>query len=50
MHIYFTDAEKDWIIKDLFDWKIKDNCPNEIKKSLNEKLKLIGKDDNVQDK
>lgn len=43
MTIYFSDEEKKWIDKIPFDWKIKKECPQKIKKELQIKLNLLKK-------
>lgn len=41
MHIIFTDEEKRWVNTKTFGWPIKDGCPDGIRKSINEKKKLL---------
>lgn len=38
MHIFFTDEEQKYIIKDLFGWKVKKDCPQDIKKEILKKM------------
>lgn len=46
MTIIFTEAEKEWIDREPFDWKVKEGCPEEIRESIEEKLKLLYNDSN----
>lgn len=41
MTIYFTEEEKEYIVKELFNWHISENCPESIRKMLEPKLKLL---------
>lgn len=41
MTIVFSDEEKEYLIFNKFNWSIKDNCPDSIKKQLKIKLKLL---------
>jgi len=47
MHIVFTEEEKEWIDKKLFNWTVKDGCPEAIKESLEKKLTLLKQDKDV---
>lgn len=41
MTIIFTEKEQEYIDKIPFAWKVLPNCPESIKKTLSEKLKLL---------
>lgn len=41
MHMIFTETELKWINMKAFGWKIKDNCPLEIRISIENKLKDV---------
>lgn len=41
MTIIFTEQELEWIDKKLFDWKLKDGCPDSIRSDLERKLKML---------
>ena len=43
MHIVFSEEEKRWIDKNLFNWTAKEGCPEDVRKSLEHKLKLLNK-------
>lgn len=45
MIVIFTDEEKKWIEKEPLNWHIKQGCPEQIKKELQRKLKLVTSDD-----
>jgi hypothetical protein len=38
MHIFFTDEEQKYIIKDIFEWKVKKDCPQDVKKEILKKM------------
>lgn len=38
MLILFDDEEMQWIEKRLFSWRIKDGCPDNIRKRIEKKL------------
>ena len=39
MHLLFTDEERMWIDAKVFGWRIKEGCPEKIRKSIEEKKK-----------
>lgn len=41
MTLIFTDEEKEWLIKEPFNWHTKDGCPKEIAESIQQKLRLL---------
>lgn len=41
MHLMLEDEELKWINKELFNWTIKEGCPDDIRKKLEKKLDLI---------
>ena len=41
MHLIFTEEEKEWIVMKPLNWTVKEGCPEEIKKELDKKLKLL---------
>lgn len=41
MHMIFTDEEKRWINFKVFGTKIINECPEHIRKSIENKMKLI---------
>lgn len=41
MVISFTEKEKKYLEPDKGDWKIKNGCPERLKKRIEEKIKLI---------
>ena len=41
MTMMFSEDELEWIDKKPFHWTIKDGCPEELKKSIEKKLKLL---------
>ena len=38
MHVFFTEEEQKYIIKDLFGWKVKKDCPQDMKKEIIKKM------------
>lgn len=46
MHLIFTEEEKEWINKQLFNWTVKKGCPDNIKKTLEKKLQLLAGESN----
>lgn len=48
MILRFTEEEMEWIIKEPFNWHIKDGCPNEIAESLERKLRNLYQKDGIQ--
>lgn len=44
MHVIFTDEEKEWINMKPFNWTVKDGCPENIKKEIEKKLKVLSGD------
>ena len=45
MHIVFTEEEKIYINMNFLNWEIKKDCPNNLKKSIIEKIELIKRSD-----
>lgn len=41
MTIDFTEDELEWIDKVPFNWQIKEDCPESLRQSIEEKLKLL---------
>lgn len=41
MHIIFTEEEREWIDMKTFGCPIIDGCPNDIRKSIEEKKKAL---------
>lgn len=41
MTILFTEEEKKWINKELFNWTIKEGCPSDVRETLELKLKEL---------
>ena len=41
MTLIFTATELEWINKELFHWSIKDGCPENLKKGIQTKLRLL---------
>lgn len=41
MHVIFTDEERRWINFKIFGTKIINGCPEHIRKSIENKMKLI---------
>ena len=41
MTIMFTEQELKWIDKELFNWKLKEGCPESIREDLEQKLKML---------
>lgn len=41
MTISFNEEELKWIIKEAFNWHIKEDTPPDIKKEIEKKLKLL---------
>lgn len=41
MTVIFTEEEKEWIIIEKFNWHIADNCPEDMKKVISEKLRKL---------
>ena len=41
MTISFTEEEKKYIVKEIFNWHISDNCPHELAVKINKKLQAI---------
>lgn len=41
MTVRFTEEEREYIIKDLGNWRIKDDCPEKMRKKIEEKLRLL---------
>lgn len=41
MTIIFTDDEIEWVVKEPFNWHIKNGCPSNLKKSIERKLKRL---------
>lgn len=41
MVINFSDIEKKYIITNKGDWKVDENCPDEIKEKLIRKIELL---------
>ena len=41
MHLIFSEEEKKWIKKELFNWTVKKNCPKELRKKINKKLEIL---------
>lgn len=53
MHMLFTSEELKWIDTKTFGWPIKKECPEKIRKSIEQKLNVIanqfkGKNENVR--
>lgn len=44
MHIIFSEDEKKWIDKKLFNWTVKSGCPEDVRKSIEVKLKVLYKE------
>ena len=43
MTILYTDEEKRWIDMNKWGWPIKDGCPDNIKKEIERKKRLLDK-------
>lgn len=41
MHMIFTEQEKEWINISKWGWTLKKGCPENIKKSIERKKKII---------
>lgn len=41
MTINFTEQELEWIDKKPFNWIVKNNCPDKLKKSIKRKLDTL---------
>jgi hypothetical protein len=41
MTIFFTDEEKEYLVEEKFNWKIASGCPEDVRKTLQEKLDLL---------
>ena len=41
MTVRFSDEEYEWIITDLFNWHIKEGCPDHLRKKIEEKFALL---------
>ena len=41
MTMYFTEEEEKYLVKELFNWHVKDGCPKKIADSINKKLKEL---------
>ena len=41
MHMLFSDREKEWINMKVFGWRIKQGCPDDVRKSIEKKLNEI---------
>lgn len=41
MHIIFTEQELKWIDTKIWGWKIKKDCPSDIRKRIEKKLKRL---------
>ena len=47
MHIFFTEEEQKYIIKDTFDWKVKKDCPKDVKKEIIKKMSAFERQKDV---
>lgn len=45
MHMIFTEEEKEWINMRTFGWTLKQGCPEQIRKQIERKKKIILKSD-----
>lgn len=45
MTIIFTETESKYIIKKRFDWKMAQNTPKDVEKTLKPKLELLYRND-----
>ena len=41
MTIFFTEEETKYIVKELFNWHVSEDCPEELKKKINKKLNAL---------
>lgn len=41
MHIIFSTEEMKWIDTRLFNWTVKNKCPEAIKKAIEKKLRIL---------
>ena len=41
MTIEFTQEEKAWIEMDMFNWHLKEKCPNKLRKKIQRKLDFL---------
>lgn len=41
MTVRFTKKEEKWIEKTLFNWRLKNGCPESIRKTAEPKLKIL---------
>ena len=48
--IKFTEEELEWIVREPLNWHIKDGCPEDIRETLERKLKLLYEEDGIQTK
>ena len=44
MTIRFSEEEREWLVTEPLNWHVKDGCPKEIAKSIQEKLDLLKKE------
>lgn len=47
MHIFFTEEEQKYITKDLFGWKVKEGCPQDVKKEILKKMSAFDRQKDV---
>ena len=41
MHVMFTEQEDEWLVKEPFNWHVKEGTPENIRKSIEKKLELL---------